>query len=86
LVGDQTSLAKWAGKTLNLDGIEIGLIPGTHIYCLQAQLSGTIEAIPVDTTLIPENETVWLAVDRTLSFVSDSLGACKMMVCQTVKL
>ena len=60
LVGDQISLAKWAGETLNLDGIEIGLIPGTHVYCVQAQSSGIIEAIPVDTARIPENESVWL--------------------------
>jgi hypothetical protein len=61
LVGDQVSLAKWAGKALDLDGIEISLIPGTHVHCLQGQSDGTIEEIPVDTALIPENEPVWLA-------------------------
>ena len=38
LVGDQVSLAKWAGKALELDGIEIRLIPGTHVYFLQGQM------------------------------------------------
>jgi hypothetical protein len=61
LVGDQVSLAKWAGKALDLDGIEISLIPGTHVYYLQGQSDGTIEARPVDTALLPENEPVWLA-------------------------
>jgi hypothetical protein len=61
LVGDQVSLAKWAGKALNLDGIEIDLIPGTHVYCLEVQSGDSIKEIPVDTALIPENEPVWLA-------------------------
>lgn len=61
LVGDQISLAKWADKTLDLDGIEISLIHGTHVYYLQGQSDGTIEEIPVDTALIPENGPVWLA-------------------------
>ena len=61
LVGDQVSLAKWASKALDLDGIEISLIPGTHIYYPQGQSDGTIEARPVDTALLPENEPVWLA-------------------------
>ena len=61
LAGDQVSLAKWAGKALDLDGIEISLIPGTHVYYLQGRSDGTIEAMPVDTALIPENEPVWLA-------------------------
>jgi hypothetical protein len=60
LVGDQVSLAKWTGKALDLDGIEISLIHGTHVY-VQSQSDGTIEEIPVDTALIPENEPVWLA-------------------------
>ena len=61
LVGDQVSLAKWAGKALDLDGIEISLIHGTHVSYLEGQSDGTIEEIPVDTALIPENEPVWLA-------------------------
>jgi hypothetical protein len=33
----------------------------SHVYCLQGESDGTIEEIPVDTALIPENEPVWLA-------------------------
>jgi hypothetical protein len=61
LVGDQVSLAKWAGKALDLDGIEISLIPLTHVYYLQGRSEGTIEEMPVETALVPENEPVWLA-------------------------
>jgi len=77
LVGDQVSLAKWAGKALDLDGIEISLIPGTHVYFLQGQMDGTIEEIPVDTALLPENEP-GLPVDRTLLFVSHLLEVCEV--------
>ena len=51
-------MATWAGKALDLDGIEISLIPGTHVYYLQGQSDGTIEKMPVDTALVPEKEPV----------------------------
>lgn len=61
VIGDRISLASWAGKALNLDGIEICLTSGMNAYGALGELDGTVEEVPVDKALIPENESAWLA-------------------------